>query len=69
MFGLEEGQIPMTVVKTGGGYTYDTSDLAALKQRLEEEKADWIIYVTDVGQVLALVVFGLISIYLHIVVT
>lgn len=26
-------EIPLTVVKTGGGYTYDTSDLAALNYR------------------------------------
>lgn len=43
--------IPLTVVKSDGGYTYDTSDLAALYQRLFEEKADIIIYVTDSGQV------------------
>uniref|UniRef100_A0A8B9HCW2 Arginine--tRNA ligase, cytoplasmic n=1 Tax=Astyanax mexicanus TaxID=7994 RepID=A0A8B9HCW2_ASTMX len=42
--------IPLTVVKSDGGYTYDTSDLAALRQRLFEEKADIIIYVTDSGQ-------------------
>uniref|UniRef100_A0A3Q2UJH5 Arginine--tRNA ligase, cytoplasmic n=1 Tax=Fundulus heteroclitus TaxID=8078 RepID=A0A3Q2UJH5_FUNHE len=42
--------IPLTVVKSDGGYTYDTSDLAALHQRLFEEKADVIIYVTDSGQ-------------------
>ncbi|XP_048853587.1 arginine--tRNA ligase, cytoplasmic [Brienomyrus brachyistius] len=42
--------IPLTVVKSDGGYTYDTSDLAALKQRLFSEKADIIIYVTDSGQ-------------------
>ncbi|KAB5548644.1 hypothetical protein PHYPO_G00057960 [Pangasianodon hypophthalmus] len=42
--------IPLTVVKSDGGYTYDTSDLAALHQRLFEEKADIIIYVTDSGQ-------------------
>uniref|UniRef100_A0A7N8YQX8 Arginine--tRNA ligase, cytoplasmic n=1 Tax=Mastacembelus armatus TaxID=205130 RepID=A0A7N8YQX8_9TELE len=42
--------IPLTVVKSDGGYTYDTSDLAALRQRLFEEKADVIIYVTDSGQ-------------------
>lgn len=50
MFGLEEGQIPMTVVKSDGGFTYDTSDIAALKQRIGEEKADWLVYVTDAGQ-------------------
>ncbi|KAJ8385417.1 hypothetical protein AAFF_G00189430 [Aldrovandia affinis] len=42
--------IPLTVVKSDGGYTYDTSDLAALRQRLFEEKADIIVYVTDSGQ-------------------
>ncbi|XP_014470943.1 PREDICTED: arginine--tRNA ligase, cytoplasmic [Dinoponera quadriceps] len=42
--------IPLTIVKSDGGFTYDTSDMAALKQRVEEEKADWLIYVTDAGQ-------------------
>jgi arginyl-tRNA synthetase len=37
-------------VKSDGGYTYDTSDMAALRQRIEQEKADRIIYVTDSGQ-------------------
>ena len=32
------------------GFTYDTSDLAALKYRINEDRADWIIYVVDVGQ-------------------
>ena len=42
--------VPLTVVKSDGGFTYDTSDMAALKQRIEEEQADWLIYVTDAGQ-------------------
>uniref|UniRef100_A0A8C2S615 Arginine--tRNA ligase, cytoplasmic n=1 Tax=Capra hircus TaxID=9925 RepID=A0A8C2S615_CAPHI len=42
--------VPLTIVKSDGGYTYDTSDLAAIKQRLFEEKADMIIYVVDNGQ-------------------
>nr|XP_040037900.1 arginine--tRNA ligase, cytoplasmic [Gasterosteus aculeatus aculeatus] len=42
--------IPLTIVKSDGGYTYDTSDLAALRQRLFDEKADILIYVTDSGQ-------------------
>lgn len=42
--------IPLTMIKSDGGYTYDTSDMACLKHRIEEEKADWIIYVTDAGQ-------------------
>lgn len=43
--------IPLTIVKSDGGFTYDTSDFAALKQRIEEEKADRILYITDAGQV------------------
>ncbi|KAL6470356.1 hypothetical protein MHYP_G00214750, partial [Metynnis hypsauchen] len=42
--------IPLTVVKSDGGFTYDTSDLAALRQRLFDEKGDILIYVTDSGQ-------------------
>ncbi|KAH8419002.1 hypothetical protein KR222_002601 [Zaprionus bogoriensis] len=42
--------IPLTVVKSDGGFTYDTSDLAAIKHRIEEELATWIIYVVDSGQ-------------------
>ncbi|XP_041656824.1 arginine--tRNA ligase, cytoplasmic [Cheilinus undulatus] len=42
--------IPLTIVKSDGGYTYDTSDLAAIRQRIFDEKADIIIYVTDSGQ-------------------
>ena len=29
-----EGLVPLTIVKSDGGYTYDTSDLACIKQRL-----------------------------------
>ncbi|XP_072040366.1 arginine--tRNA ligase, cytoplasmic-like [Amphiura filiformis] len=42
--------IPMTIVKSDGGYTYDTSDMAAIRQRLHDEKGDWILYVIDAGQ-------------------
>ncbi|KAH0629676.1 hypothetical protein JD844_011931 [Phrynosoma platyrhinos] len=42
--------VPLTIVKSDGGFTYDTSDLAAIKQRLLEEKADYVIYVVDSGQ-------------------
>ncbi|XP_027068247.1 arginine--tRNA ligase, cytoplasmic-like isoform X2 [Coffea arabica] len=41
---------PLIVVKKDGGYNYASTDLAALWYRLNEEKAEWIIYVTDVGQ-------------------
>ena len=43
-------EIPMTVIKSDGGYTYDTSDLATIRNRLYEENGDWLIYVTDMGQ-------------------
>ncbi|CAH8445303.1 unnamed protein product [Schistosoma margrebowiei] len=43
-------EVPLTVVKSDGGFTYDTSDLTALLQRLHEEKADWVLYVVDMGQ-------------------
>ncbi|KAM0026963.1 putative arginine--tRNA ligase [Helianthus debilis subsp. tardiflorus] len=41
---------PLIVTKPDGGYKYASIDLAALLYRLNEEKAEWIIYVTDVGQ-------------------
>lgn len=44
--------VPMTIVKSDGGFTYDTSDMAAIRHRLFDEKADWLIYVVDAGQVL-----------------
>ncbi len=45
-----EGQpLPLMVQKSDGGYGYASTDLAALKHRLDEEKADWIIYVTGEG--------------------
>ena len=43
-------ELPLTVIKSDGGYTYDTTDLAALKYRLIEQKMDTIIYVVDSGQ-------------------
>jgi len=49
MFG-DGAPVPLTVVKSDGGFTYDTSDMAALRQRVNEEKADWLVYVTDAGQ-------------------
>nr|AHF48759.1 cytoplasmic arginyl-tRNA synthetase [Caryedes brasiliensis] len=42
--------VPFTIVKSDGGFTYDTSDMATIKQRIGEEKVDWIIYVVDAGQ-------------------
>lgn len=48
---VEGYKVPLTIVKSDGGFTYDTSDLAALQQRVQDENGDWLIYVTDAGQV------------------
>ncbi|KAK9266631.1 hypothetical protein L1049_022863 [Liquidambar formosana] len=47
---IEGFNIPLIVVKSDGGYNYASTDLTALWYRLNEEKAEWVIYVTDVGQ-------------------
>jgi arginyl-tRNA synthetase len=47
---VPEMKTPLMLKKSDGGYTYDTTDLAALKQRIFVEKADWLIYVVDKGQ-------------------
>lgn len=44
--------VPLTIVKSDGGYTYDTSDLAAIKNRIFDEKGDILLYVVDAGQVI-----------------
>ena len=43
--------MPLMVVKSDGAFTYDTSDMAALRHRVVDEKGDWLIYVVDSGQV------------------
>jgi arginyl-tRNA synthetase len=43
-------EVPLIVQKSDGGFGYASTDMAALKQRVTQEEADWIIYVTDVGQ-------------------
>lgn len=47
---IEGKNYPLIVVKSDGGYNYSSTDLAAIWYRLHEEKAEWIIYVTDSGQ-------------------
>jgi arginyl-tRNA synthetase len=50
-FTNREGQpLPLIIQKTDGGFNYATTDLAALRYRIREDKADRIIYITDVGQ-------------------
>ncbi len=50
-FTNKEGEpLPLIVKKTDGGYNYATTDLAAIRYRIEKERADRVIYVTDSGQ-------------------
>ena len=42
--------LPMIVQKSNGGYNYATTDLAALRYRINEDSVDRIIYTTDAGQ-------------------
>jgi arginyl-tRNA synthetase len=37
-------------VKSDGGFGYDSTDLAAIYHRLFVMRADWIVYLTDLGQ-------------------
>lgn len=42
--------LPLIVQKSDGGYNYATTDLAAIRYRIQQDQAERIIYVTDAGQ-------------------
>ncbi|MBF2000751.1 MAG: arginine--tRNA ligase [Synechococcales cyanobacterium M58_A2018_015] len=42
--------LPLIVQKSDGGYNYATTDLAAVRYRIQQDHAERIIYVTDAGQ-------------------
>jgi len=44
------GPVPLMVVKGDGGYGYDSTDMAAIYHRLFVMRADWVVYLTDMGQ-------------------
>jgi arginyl-tRNA synthetase len=47
----KEGQpLPLIIKKSDGGYNYATTDLAAVRYRIQQDQAERIIYVTDLGQ-------------------
>lgn len=48
--GRDDKPLPSIIRKSDGGYNYDTTDLAALRQRLVEQHGDRLIYITDRGQ-------------------
>jgi arginyl-tRNA synthetase len=43
-------KVPLIIRKSDGGFNYDTTDMAALRYRVDVVKADRIVYVTDIGQ-------------------
>lgn len=47
---LEDFDIPLIVQKNDGGYNYATTDLAAIRYRVQQDHADQIIIITDAGQ-------------------
>ncbi|MEI8255640.1 MAG: arginine--tRNA ligase [Deltaproteobacteria bacterium] len=50
-FKREDGEpLPLLIRKTGGGFLYATTDLAALRYRLTELRANRLVYVTDARQ-------------------
>lgn len=50
-FQNREGEpLPFILQKSDGGFNYSSTDMAAIRHRIQEEKADWLIYVTDGGQ-------------------
>ncbi|BDI34209.1 arginine--tRNA ligase [Capsulimonas corticalis] len=50
-FSNKEGNpLPLIIRKTDGAYNYATTDLAALRYRINEDKAKCIVIVTDIGQ-------------------
>jgi len=46
----EGNPLPLIIQKSDGGYNYATTDLAALRYRITQDKAQRILYVTDAGQ-------------------
>jgi len=46
--------LPLIIKKSDGGFNYATTDLTALKHRVEKERGAWLIYVVDAGQSLHL---------------
>lgn len=49
-FFIPNADMPLMMRKSDGGFTYDTTDMAAIRYRLQQEQAEWLIYVTDAGQ-------------------
>jgi arginyl-tRNA synthetase len=46
----ENQPLPLIIQKADGGYNYATTDLASVRYRIKEDKAEKVYYVTDNGQ-------------------
>jgi arginyl-tRNA synthetase len=46
----EGDPLPLIIQKSDGGYNYATTDLAAIRYRIQQDHAQRLIYVTDAGQ-------------------
>lgn len=46
----EGDRLPLMVQKSDGGFNYAATDMAAIRHRIQEEKGDRLIYITDAGQ-------------------
>ncbi len=47
---VEGIEVPLMIMKSDGGFGYGTTDLACIRHRVHEEKGDFVVYVTDLGQ-------------------
>ncbi|WP_327337554.1 arginine--tRNA ligase [Streptomyces sp. NBC_01324] len=50
VLGPDGNQVPLIVKKTNGGYGYAATDLSAIRDRVQNLKADSLLYVVDVRQ-------------------
>ncbi|HTL89225.1 MAG TPA: arginine--tRNA ligase, partial [Leptolyngbya sp.] len=46
----EGNPLPLIIQKSDGGYNYATTDLAAIRYRIQQDHGDRLIYITDAGQ-------------------
>ncbi|TVQ20858.1 MAG: arginine--tRNA ligase [Leptolyngbya sp. DLM2.Bin15] len=46
----EGNPLPLIIQKSDGGYNYATTDLAAIRYRTQQDRAERVIYVVDAGQ-------------------
>ncbi len=58
VIGPDDAPVPLMLRKSDGGYGYDTTDLATLRHRVQEPKADRILWVVLPGSARSWSVWG-----------